>query len=345
MEPSRPAGPPPDPMQQLLQVGSGYFLSSALWVATELDIAGLLSQGPKTGAELASATNTNADILTRVVRCLTVAGVFAETVPGKFILTPAAELLRRDVPGSQRDTVIWMADPFHHQLFAELMHTTKTGQPGIEHVTGKAAFEYFTTDPVENVRFNAEMTSLSANQVPGILEAYDFSPFKTLVDVGGGHGYLMSEVLQKYPGIRGIIFDLAHVLGATQEKIGERGLKDRCRTVDGNFFESVPEGGDAYLMKFIIHDWDDEQAGTILKNCRRALQGKPNGKLLLVELVRPAGNEPHFSKIMDLEMLMFPGGRERTEDEFRTLLAKSGFRLTRVVPTKGPMCIIEGTPA
>ena len=344
MESSRPAAPQPDTMQQLLQVGSGYFLSSALWVAAELDIAGLLSQGPKPGAELAGATNTNADILTRVLRCLTVAGVFAETAPGTFALTPAAELLRKDIPGSQRDTVIWLSDPFHHRIFAELMHSTKTGQPGIEHVTGKAAFEYFPTDPVENKRFNAAMTSLSANQVPGILEAYDFSPFNTLVDVGGGHGYLMCEVLQKYPGMQGIIFDLEHVLGATQEKIGVRGFKHRCRTVDGDFFQSVPQGGDAYLMKFIIHDWDDEKAGNILKNCRCALQGKPHGKLLLVELVRPAGNEPHFSKIIDLEMLMFPGGRERTEDEFRALLANSGFRLTRIVPTKGPMCVIEAEP-
>jgi cyclopropane fatty-acyl-phospholipid synthase-like methyltransferase len=337
--------PQPNPFQQLLGIASGYILSCSLWVAAELDIASHLGDGPKSATELARLTQTNPDILARVLRCLAMTGIFVETAPATFGLTPAAELLRKDAPQSQRDSVIWLSDPFHHRMFGDLLHSAKTGQPAVEHATGKTAFEYFADDEVEGRRFHAAMTSFSASQISALLEAYDFSACKSLIDVGGGHGHLVCEVLGKYPQMKGVVFDMADVLGETRAKIGQRGLGSRCEAAAGNFFQSVPEGFDAYLMKSIIHDWDDEKASVILKNCRRALEGNPNGKLLLVEMVRPVGNEPHFSKILDIEMLIFPGGRERSEEEFKTLLANNGFRLTRILPTKSPMCVIEGVPA
>jgi cyclopropane fatty-acyl-phospholipid synthase-like methyltransferase len=345
METPQTAPPQPNPFQQLLGVASGYILSCSLWVAAELDVASHLGSGPKSATELAKLTQTNPDILARVLRCLAMTGIFAEPSPGTFGLTPAAELLRKDAPQSQRDSVIWLSDPFHHRMFGDLLHSVKTGQPAVEHATGKKAFEYFADDEVEGRRFHAAMTSFSASQIAALLEAYDFSSCKSLIDVGGGHGHLVCEVLQQYPQMKGVVFDVGSILGDTRGKIDQRGLNSRCQAVDGDFFQSVPAGFDAYLMKSIIHDWNDEKAGIILKNCRKALEGNANGKLLLVEMVRPAGNEPHFSKVLDIEMLIFPGGRERSEEEFRTLLAENGFRLSRIMPTKSPMCVIEGVAA
>ena len=186
------------------------------------------------------------------------------------------------------------------------------------------------------------MTNFSAGVAPAVLEVYDFSGIDVLVDVAGGHGMLLASILRKYPRMRGILFDLDHVLaGATAPDA--LGVSDRCTKVAGDFFKAVPPGGDAYLMKHIIHDWNDEQAGVILRNVRAALQGKPHGKVILIEAVIKPGNEPDLSKLIDLEMLLLPGGRERTEEEFAALFARNGFQLTRVVPTQSPLAVVEGT--
>lgn len=336
---------PPDPIQHLLQISFGYVMSSALWVAAELGVADLLKSGPRPVADLALKTSTNEDALYRTLRMLAMAGIFTETQPRHFGLTPPAELLRSDAPRSLRDAVIWIADPFHFRIAGELLHSVKTGQPTIQHVTGKPAFEYFPTDRLENDRFNDAMTCLSAMAIPAVLEVYDFSSFTTVVDVAGGHGYLLCEILRKHPGLRGMLVDLDHVVIGGQKRIAASGLEQRCPTVVGDFFQSVPEGGDCYIMKSIIHDWDDERASTILGHCRRALEGKANGRLVLVEMVVPPGNQAHPVKVIDIEMLFFPGGRERTEGEYRELLAQAGFRMTRIVPTKSPFSVIEAEVA
>lgn len=331
----------PDPVQQLFQAAGGYVISSSLWVATELKIADQLAAGPKSVAELARATNTKDHALGRILRALAMVGIFTETAPDTFALTPTAELLRSDVAGSQYDTVLWICDPFHFAVNAELLHSVKTGQPAVEKVAGKPCFEALENNPVENRRFNAAMTNMSATQVPAILEAYDFSRFETIVDIAGGHGFLICEVLKKYPNTRGILFDLEHVLKGAPQRIQAARMESRCATVSGDFFQAVPAGGDLYVMKHIIHDWNDEKAGQILTNCRKALTQKPKGRVLLFEMVRPEGDTPHGAKILDIEMLVFPGGHERTEDQFRQLFAKNSLRLTRIIPTNSPMSIVE----
>ena len=333
--------PQSDPVQLLLQMTTGYVVSASLWIAAELKVADHLQSGPKRVTDLARATGVTEDGLYRVLRVLAMAGVFSETEHRTFALTQPAELLCSHHPQSQRDTVVWLADPFHYGVIADLMHSVKTGQPAVERVTGKPVFDFFASDEVENKRFHNAMTNLSASFLPALFEAYDFSQFSTVVDVAGGHGYMICEILRRYPQTRGILFDLHPVAEGAEHRICEMALQSRCRTVGGDFFKSIPEGGDAYLMKMIIHDWDDERALSILKNCHRALQQKPHGKLLLLELVLPPGDQYSASKLIDIEMLLMTGGRERTAQEFRDLLAKAGFRLTQIVPTKSPYCVVE----
>ena len=335
----------PDPGQHLLQIAAGYVPNSALWVAAELKVADLLVHGERPIAELAEKTKTNKDALYRILRLLAMVGIFVETRPRHFALTPPAQLLRSDDPKSLRDMIVWIADPFHFQIASNLLHSVKTGQPTVEHVTGKPAFEHFASDPVEFDRFHRAMTTMSNMAIFPVLEAYDFSQFATVVDVAGGHGFVICEILRKHPKLEGILFDLEDVVGGAEHRICSLALEGRCKTVAGDFFKSVPEGGDAYFMKHIIHDWEDSKAISILENCRKALQGKKNGKVVLLEFVVPPGNEPHFSKIIDIEMLFFPGGKERTEEEFRELFAKAGLRMTRVVHTKSPFCLLEAEVA
>jgi hypothetical protein len=335
----------PDPAQIVFQIGGGYVLSSALWVAAELNIADLLRDGPRPVAELATRCAMQEDALYRVLRLLAMVGIFDESSPRTFSLTPSAQCLRTDARPSLRDAMVWIADPFHFKIAAELLHSVRTGQPTIEHVTGKAAFDYFPTDAVEYDRFHRAMTSLSAMAIPAILEVYDFSPFSTVVDVAGGHGYVICEILKKYPRTKGILFDLEDVVKGGEHRICQLALEGRCQTAAGDFFESVPGGGDLYIMKSIIHDWDDARAVKILRNCRQALAGKPQGRLVLLEFVVPPGNQPHAAKVLDIEMLFFPGGRERTETEWKDLLSQAGFRLTRILPTKSPFSVIEAEVA
>jgi hypothetical protein len=241
--------------------------------------------------------------------------------------------------------MVWIGDPLHFQVAGDFLHSVKTGQPTVEHLTGKPAFEYFAEQPVEFDRFHRAMTTMSAMAIRAVLEVYDFSSFSTIVDVAGGHGYVLCEILRKHPNLKGILFDLPDVVPGGEHRIRQMALDSRCCTAAGNFFKSVPEGGDLYLMKNIIHDWAEERALSILGNCRAALRGKPDGRLVLLELVVPPGDVPHMSKIIDIEMLFFPGGRERTEKEYAELFAKAGFRLTRVVPTKSPYSLIEAEVA
>jgi hypothetical protein len=336
----------PDPVQHLMQFASGYVPSSVLWVIAELNIADLLKNGPRPVSELAKETRANEDALYRSLRLLAMVGIFAETQPRHFTLTPAAEFLRTDVPGSMRDMVLWIGDPMHFRVAAEWLHSVKTGQPTIEHMVGKPAFDYFAEQPVEFDRFHRAMTTMSGMAISAVLEVYDFSSFSTIVDVAGGHGFVLCEILRRDSNAKGILFDLPAVKAGGDQRIEQNGLSSRCRTASGDFFKSVPEGGDLYLMKNIIHDWDDDKALTILRNCRKALDGggsgqKKHGKVVLLELVVPEGNVPHMSKILDIEMLFFPGGRERTEKQYAELFAKAGLRLTRIVPTKSPYSVIE----
>jgi len=238
------------------------------------------------------------------------------------------------------EMALWMSDPFHFQVYANALHSLRTGQPAVEQTVGVPVFEYFSQQPEESEIFNNAMTMFSAMVIPAVLEVCDFSGIGTLVDVAGGHGRVLTSILQKYPSMRGVLFDIEHVLAGARAAIDSLGLSDRCRAVSGDFFKAVPAGGDAYIMKHIIHDWDDERAATILKNIRSAMN--PGGRLILLESVVAPGNQPDFAKLIDLEMLLMPGGRERTEQEFRDLFARAGFELIRITPTKSPLSVIEG---
>ena len=315
--------------------------SAALQVAMRLDIAERLSNGPRPVADLARDTGVQPDGLYRVLRALASLGIFDETAPRTFALTPPAELLRKG-PGRLGDGIEFITDPLHFQTYAEAMHSVQTGKPAGEKVVGMPLFEYLAKTPAWSASFNNAMTAFSANVMPAVLKVYDFSGIGTLVDVAGGHGHVLTSVLREYPQMHGVLFDLDHVTAGSAPLLAASGVGDRVRTESGDFFKAVPAGGDAYIMKHIIHDWDDDRAVAILTSIRKALEGKPQGRVILLEAVLASDNRPDFGKLLDLEMLLLPGGRERTAEEFAALFTRAGFTLTNVVPTESMLSVVEG---
>jgi hypothetical protein len=334
---------PPDPavVQHLFQLISGYMVSAALGAVMRLGVPDQLAGGARSTADLARTVGASEDALFRAMRALAMVGIFAETAPRTFVLTPVGQLLRRDVPFSAHDMALFLADDFHFRVYAEMLQAIQTGQPVGEKVFGMPVFEYFRQHPDLSARFNNAMTNFSASVAPAALAVYDFGGIGVLVDVAGGHGMILGSILQRYPSMRGILFDVDHVIAGAGPTLDALGVRNRVQTVVGDFFAGVPAGGDAYIMKHIIHDWDDERSGVILRHIRTALEGKPDGRLILLESVVKPGNEPDLSKLTDLEMLLLPGGRERTEAEFAALCSANGFELTRVVPTESPLAVIE----
>jgi len=329
-----------NPAQQVLQVATGYMASSCLYAAVTLNIADYLTSGPKGIADLAKSSGANEDALYRTLRLLASLGIFGEVSPRTFALTPAADLLRRDAPNTLRGMAGFLPDPFHYRVYGEIMHSVMTGKPAGDKAVGMPIFEYFEKNPEYSRVFNDAMTSMSAPTANAAIEAYDFSGIGTLVDVAGGHGEVLMQILKACPNVRGILADLGHVVDGAKPRIKSAGLSDRLQAVACDFFQSVPEGGDAYIMKHIIHDWDDERASLILKNIGKAM-GAKKGKVILLESVIAAAGAPDFGKFLDIEMLLLPGGRERTADEFRSLFERSGFQMTKVVPTKSPLSVVE----
>jgi hypothetical protein len=326
--------------QHVMQLSTGYIASTCVYVAVKLRIPDVLGAAPRPVNDLARELGVNEDALYRVMRTLVSLGVFEEKSPRTFANSLTSTILRSDTPGSMYDMALWMSDPFHFQVYANAFHSVQTGRPAVEKAVGVPVFEYFPKHPEESEIFNNAMTMFSGMVIPAVLEVFDFSGIGTLVDVAGGHGRVLTSILQKYPSMRGVLFDLEHVLVGARSVIESLGLSDRCRTASGDFFTAVPAGGDAYIMKHIIHDWDDERAAVILKNIRSAMN--PGGRLILLESIVAPGSQPDFAKLIDLEMLFMPGGRERTEQEFRHLFARAGFELTRITPTKSPLSVIEG---
>lgn len=328
-----------DPVTHLMQIVVGCFPSQAVYVAAKLGIADSLKDGPRSAADLARQTNTHERSLYRVLRSLASVGIFTETESKTFALTPAAELLLSDHPESMRNTAIFMGEKWHWSVYGEMLYSVQTGKVAWEKVHGLEVFPYFQQHPEEYEIFNRAMTSMSTNVLPALVEAYDFTGVDTLVDIAGGHGMLLSGFLKRNPSLKGVLFDLPQVIDGATMLLKEEGVADSVQLESGDFFEKVPEGADAYMMKFIIHDWDDERSLKILKNIHR--DSAAHARLLLFEMVVPAGDEPHFSKIQDLEMLVSPGGVERTEQEYRDLLNQAGFELRRIIPTQSPLSIVE----
>jgi hypothetical protein len=329
------------PSATLLQMMTGYWVSQAIYVAAKLGIADLLTNGPVDCEDLAAATDTHAPSLRRVLRALASVGVFTEVSPGSFALTPLAELLRAGTPGSMRALAIMYAEE-QYRAWGELLHSVRTGEMAFDHQFGMGYFEYLAQHPDSDRVFNEAMTGWTHQLVGAVVDAYDFSPFETVVDVGGGFGALLADILRSNPGTRGILFEQPHVVASAEEYFAAAGVTDRCTFVGGDFFAAVPAGGDAYVLSQILHDWDDERCVTILRHCRRAMPD--HGKLLVVELVLPAGDEPSLGKWLDLHMLVLLGGRERTAAEYDTLFRAAGFKLARIVPTPPGPSIVEAVP-
>jgi hypothetical protein len=331
--------------QLLNQIATGYMVSAALQVALRLEIADRLGAGPRPVSELAREAGVAEDALYRVLRALASVGVFEEKTANSaqasrvFGLNLAARMLCK-APGSMRDMGLFITSPFHFRVYAELLHSVTTGQPAVQKVTGMPVFEYFAGQPEFSALFNNAMTAFSAAVIPAVIDAYDFSGIDVLVDIAGGHGQVLTSVLQNYPAMRGVLFDLSHVIAGAGPLLEASGVGDRVRTECGDFFTAVPKG-DAYIMKHIIHDWDDAEALTILRNIRTQLEGQPRGRVILVESVIPSDNSPNFGKLIDLEMMLMPGGRERTAAEFKSLFERAGFAKMRVVPTHAPLWVVE----
>lgn len=331
-----------NPQEEMNRLLSGYWLSKAVSVAAKLDIADLLAQGDLSVDDLARETKTHGPSLYRMLRALASVGVFAEVTPGRFSLSPMASCLRSNVLGSQRALAIMLGEE-QFRAWSELLYSVQTGKPGFDRVIGMPVFEFLSKNREQAKVFDAAMVGVHGRETSAMTDVYDFSDIAVLADIGGGNGSLLITVLQKYPAMRAILYDLPGVTERAKISLQAAGLADRCQVIGGNFFESVPSGADAYLMRHIIHDWDEEKATTILQNAHRAIRNA--GRLLIVESIIPSGNDPAFGKLLDLHMLVVPGGKERTEQEYRTLFEAGGFRLTSIVPTKAEVSVIEGRKA
>lgn len=335
---TNPASVPPQ--IAMLQMISGFWISRAIYILAKLGLADHLQGGPKTAEELAAASGTHAPSLVRVLRALVSVGVLAQHGDNRFGLTSLSETLRTDAPGSLRAFATTELGDDHYEAWGNLIHSVKTGEIAFDNHFGMPVWQYYANHPDNARTFNDAMTGMSMATNEAVLASFDFSSINKLADIGGGHGALITSILKANPSMHGILFDAPSVVIGAGERLATEGLADRCEVVAGDFFVSVPSGAEAYVLKWIIHDWDEERSVTILKNCHRAMPA--NGKLILVEAVVPSGSEPHFSKFVDLDMLVMTGGRERTEEEYRMLFEAAGFNLTRIVPTESLMSVIEG---
>jgi hypothetical protein len=336
------ASAPPEVVVTQIMIGS--LASQVLYVAAKLGIADLLADGPKSVEELATATDMHAASLYRVLRATASLGVFAEQENQVFALNANAEVLRSNVPNSLRDIVIFMGEDWHWEVFGKIMYSVRTGKSAWAHAHNEDdVFDYFRKRPEAFEIFNRAMTSLTALSAKAVSEGYDFTGVKTLVDIAGGHGRLLTEILENNPSMQGILFDMPQVIEGARQTVAKTSAADRVEFAPGDFFVSVPAGGDAYMMKHIIHDWDDEKSLTILRNIKQAMN--PGGRVLLIESVIAGIGAQDFGKLMDIEMLVSPGGKERTAAEYEDLFARAGLRMTRIVPTKSAYSVIEAVAA
>jgi hypothetical protein len=318
----------------------GGWISQAIYAAAKLGIADLLQNGPKTSEQLATSTQTHAGALYRVLRALASVEIFSEDDQGRFRLTPLADCLRSTAPGSLRAFTVMLGEPEHWRAWGDFLHSVRTGKPAFDHVFGMPQYQYFATHPESGRLFNEGITSRGGQENDAIVAAYDFARFATVVDIGGGEGGLLAAILSATGTTRGILFDLPHVVASARTALARTQHAERFAFEAGDFFDAAPPSADAYILKKVIHNWDDERALSILKSCAAAMSR--DASLLLIEPTVPAGNQASFNKLLDLQMLVWTaGGRERTEDEHAALLHAAGLRVHRVVSTATPLRIIE----
>jgi hypothetical protein len=325
------------PQVAMFRMLNGYQVTQMLAVAARLGIADHLADGPKTAETLASASGVQPDALYRVLRALANMGVFEALSEHRFALTPLGATLRTDHPEMMRAAAMFLGGDVY-RAWADLQYSVTTGNPAFEHVFGAPFFDYLSTQPAYNELFNQAMLSASRRQIIATVASYDFTGAARVVDVGGGQGMLLSTILKANPALRGVLFDLPQVVANAEPVLVAAGVADRCEIVSGDFFTTAPEG-DILTLSHILHDWDDERAIQILRNCAQALS--PTSKLLVIEdIIAPGANDPQ-ALIKDLQVLILNGGRERTAAEFERLLTAAGLRLTRIIPTQVSTRIIE----
>lgn len=328
------------PEAVLMQITMGVFVTQANFVATKLGIADLLANGPQSVEYLAEKSGCHAPSLYRVLRTLASVGVYAETGSKHFANTPISELTRSGIPNSMREMVLWMGEEEHWKVYAKMIDSVRNGKTSWETVHGEPVFPYlFNTNTELGDTFNRAMTSFSHVTIPAVLGEYDFAGMGTVADIAGGYGHLLAAVLKANPEINGVLFDLPQVLAGATAMMESHGVLDRVKLVEGDFLREIPVVADIYMLKHIIHDWYDDTNQTILGNIRAAMPD--HAKVLIIDAVVPEGNVPHPSKFLDLEMLISPGGIERTSGEFDTLLTDSGFKMTRIISTPSPVSIVE----
>ena len=323
------------------QVFGAAWITQGIAVAAELGIADLLAAGSRTAKELAQMTQTHHSALYRILRALGSVGVFSEDGSGRFSLTPLAEMLRTNVANTQRPYAMMMGAEFHG-AWGKLLHSARTGEPGFQRCFGMPFFQYMLEHPGRHSVYDDAMTTIHGAETEPLLDACDFAGCGTVVDVGGGQGLLLAALLSRCPSAQGILFDMPVVAERARPTIAALGLESRCRVAGGDFFHSVPRGADAYLLRHILHDWEDAAAVRILQNCREAMI--KDGRVLVAEMVIPPGNAPAFAKWLDLMMLLV-GGRERTQEEYAALFTAAGLKLNRLIPTASEVCILEGVRA
>lgn len=331
------------PAVELMRLINGYQVTQAIHVAAVLGLADHLREGPRSSDELAALTDTHPQSLYRLLRALAAVGVFHEDGERRFSLTEMGQGLRSDTANSIAGWASMVGRPYYWQTWGHFLHSVRTGENAFRDLHGSDVWAYRSDHPEESAIFDRAMTALSRGTGAAVIAAYDFAPFDCVVDVGGGQGLLLADLLAARQGARGILFDLPHVVSRAEALLRGKGVAERCQIVAGSFFESVPAGGDLYMLKAILHDWTDEDAIRILRICRRVT--KPEGRLLVIERVLGPPNEAPDGKFSDLNMLVAPGGQERTREEFATLLAAAGFTLTRVIPTGTRHSLIEAAPA
>ena len=323
----------------LLELASGFMATHAIYAAAKLGIADTLMDGPLTAKDIASRVGSDPDATHRLLRACATFGVFTEKPDGRFDLTPLARGLRSGTPDSMLPVILMLGDPDYQRPWAHLAGTVRTGAPAAETVFGKPMWDHLDENPEFAATFDTAMTRLSALDWPTVRAVYDFTPYTTIVDIGGGQGQLLASMLEASPSAEGVLLERDVLHESAEQHLREAGLLPRCRIESGSFFDTAPTDGDLYVMRRVIHDFDDDRAAAILTNIRRHM---PEGStLLLLESVVPPGNTPHFAKTLDLDMMIFVGGRERTERQFDSLLDRAGFRMTRVIPTISTLSLIE----
>ena len=335
---ARPSAPTPADAAHVLALIGGYQISQAIYAAAELKLADLIAAGVDTSDELAERAGAVPDRVHRLLRNLACHGLFAQTGPRSWELTPAGQTLRSDLPGSLHAmAVMWNEE--HYDAFRGLVDAVRSDRPAFDMRFGTDWWTYLSAHPESSAKFHAAMGSIGRKVHTAAVSAADLSGDRHLVDVGGGAGGLTAAFLERHPDLRATVLDLPHVLPGADELLQDAGVRDRVELVGGDFFESVPAGGDVYLLSMILHDWTDAEAGRLLETIRRAIPD--TSRLLIIDAVLPPGDAPHFGKLLDLTMMAMLTGRERTQDEFADLLAGAGFRLVQVSQMAAPTSLIE----